>query len=704
MAPVNRKPKGWVLPGFKYLGPFNQLRSGKAKNRVDQAALRHDYAYDSYLKNKVNPYFKFNKADKQFLKDIESDSSVAGYLAKGVFKTKQLIAPELTEPELSGKGKGKTPARKTPAAEKRHLYFARLAGGKRNRPSEPMGDAGEGTSGAGGQGTAGGNSGGPGEPMALTDARGATGPMGGGSGSVGFSTGGWTAGTFFGDTQIVTNQTRQFYTPIYNSHLYKVITGEEGANQQHSKWTGVSTPWAYFNFNCYACHFSPQDWQRLCNEYRRWRPVAMRVQIYNLQLKTIQSNGADTQYNNDLTAGVHIMVDGSHQFPYSQHPWDDTTIPELPYMIYKTPQYAYFQNLGGLAANIGTKNANLYLKMNTPLFILETKSHEVLRTGEDTQFNFTLETGWVNNDTNFCPPQLDYNPLYPTKRQYNRYGQQFQSTYSPYPNFRKPSNWVPGPGMEMSGTGNQNPTDPAPMTFTIRPNTHVIGNNAVDQFNATGYNTFRPTDQTIQNQSLNVGPINCAASDTDNITTAYDQQQEQPGVADHVTSHRYSIDMTRWNSVRFNSARANGDEVKDFSSVIWMYPMQAWNSNHIDRYNPIWDKKPNTDWHTLSSSSDGTLPMSHPPGTIFIKCAKIPVPSEQNADSYLNIYCTGQVSVEMVWECERFQTKNWRPELRVDPKNWTDPNNYNINTQGGYILSENSYEAMPTRQGINRLN
>ena len=38
MAPVNRKPKGWVLPGFKYLGPFNPIRSGKAKNRVDQAA------------------------------------------------------------------------------------------------------------------------------------------------------------------------------------------------------------------------------------------------------------------------------------------------------------------------------------------------------------------------------------------------------------------------------------------------------------------------------------------------------------------------------------------------------------------------------------------------------------------------------------------------------------------------------------------
>nr|WOA03330.1 VP1/VP2 [Rat bocavirus] len=702
MAPVNRKPKGWVLPGFKYLGPFNPIRSGKAKNRVDQAALRHDYAYDRYIKNKVNPYFKFNKADQTLLNDLESDSSVAGYLAKGAFKLKKYLAPNLKEPEL-GPGKGKTPARKTAAAQKRHLYFARLAGGKKAKTSQ-MADGGESSNANAGEGTSGGGGSGP---LALTGGSRAGGTIGGGgAGSVGFSTGGWTAGTYFSDTKVVTNQTRQFLTPIYNGHTYKALQADDLTNENDkSKWNGITTPWGYFNFNCYASHFSPQDWQRMCNEYKRWRPKRLRVQIYNLQLKTIQSNGADTQYNNDLTAAVHILVDGSHQFPWAQHPWDDTCAPELPYVIYRTPQYAYFQNLAGLANNVGTNSANKFLKMNTPLYVLETMSHEVLRTGEDTSFEFEMSSGWVDNQTNFCPPQLDFNPLHDTRRVAPR-ATNNTTQYAPYPKFKKPSNWVPGPGMAYPGRGEADGKRPAPMTVTLRPNTFIdAGNDTTDRFQQASYQEWKPTDDTIIGQSINVGPINCAATDPDAVTTAADAEDDVANPnTDKVSSHRYSIDMTRWNAIQINVRRNNGTPETTQIYRHYLYPMQAWNSNQIDRYTPIWDKVPNTEWHTMLASSDGTLPMTHPPGTIFIKCSKIPVPSENNANSYLNIYCTGQVSYEIEWECERYNTKNWRPELRVDPKNWTDPNNYNLNTQGGYIVNEELYETMPTKIGINRVN
>lgn len=698
MAPVNRKPKGWVLPGFKYLGPFNPLRSGKARNRVDQAALRHDYAYDRYIKNKINPYFKFNKADQKLINDLESDSSIAGFIAKSAFKIKKAIAPTLNEPEIGPPKKGGFVPRKSDKGTKRALYFARSQGGKRAKPNntEQMADAGAGADTAtGGDQTP---SGGAIAPMAGNSGPG-TGGGGGGVGSVGVSTGGWVAGTYFSDNKVITTNTRQFYTPIYNGHLYKQINNE---TDNDTNWSGISTPWGFFNFNCYASHFSPQDWQRLTNEYRRWKPKTMKVQIYNLQIKQIISNGTDKQYNNDLTAGVHILVDGSHQFPYSQHPWDDSYLTELPYKIYKTPQYAYFQRMTGMANPIGDNNPHRWMTANAPLFLLETLSHEVLRTGEDTAFSFSMNCGWVNNDRAWCPPQADFNPLIQTRRCYLRRSGN-QNTYLNYSPYRKPSNWVPGPGCSYTGSTVANDKQHAPLVTNIRVNQTVTNNGQIDQFTQQNQTLWIPTEDTYNKSGLATGPMNACCENLDNSSTAYDvTERDNP---DLITSDKFDTDMTRWNNITFTYNNSNNESVLVRPQIHYMYPMQAWNSNHINRYNAIWDKQPNTDWTTIPASSDGTLPMSHPPGTIFIKVAKIPVPSENNLeDSYLNLYVTGQVSVEIEWEVERFQTKNWRAECKNDPKRWQNTQCYNVDTQGNYLIVEGSYEGMPTKMGIGRNN
>nr|AGA19588.1 truncated capsid protein VP1 [Porcine bocavirus 1] len=78
MAPTNRKPGGWVLPGHRYLGPFNPIENGEPVNAADAAARRHDLKYDQYLKEGKNPYLYFNKADSDFLEDFESDRFSAG--------------------------------------------------------------------------------------------------------------------------------------------------------------------------------------------------------------------------------------------------------------------------------------------------------------------------------------------------------------------------------------------------------------------------------------------------------------------------------------------------------------------------------------------------------------------------------------------------------------------------------------------------
>ena len=94
--------------------------------------------------------------------------------------------------------------------------------------------------------------------------------------------------------------------------------------------------------------------------------------------------------------------------------------------------------------------------------------------------------------------------------------------------------------------------------------------------------------------------------------------------------------------------------------------MQAWNGQEVTRYAAIWDKQPNTDFHTTLSSSDGTIPMKHPPGNIFIKVAKIPIPTDGGEDSYLNIYCTGQISIEIEWEAEEYETKDSKMSALAD--------------------------------------
>ena len=160
--------------------------------------------------------------------------------------------------------------------------------------------------------------------------------------------------------------------------------------------------------------------------------------------------------------------------------------------------------------------------------------------------------------------------------------------------------------------------------------------------------------------------------------------------------------MTRWYRVHEPVRGASGSTYYNEDDV-WMYPNQAWNSTPICRDNPIWDKVPRTDHHTLLDSSDGTLPMKHPPGNIFIKCAKIPIPTSNNSDSYLNIYVTGQVTYTVEWEVQRYQTKNWRPELRTTAGSYNQHEIYNIGDNGTYNRANTFNECMPTKCGINRV-
>ena len=364
---------------------------------------------------------------------------------------------------------------------------------------------------------------------------------GGGSGNIGMATGGWVGGTYFGKNKVVTNITRQWFVPIYNGHKYT----KETETDNSGFWTGIRTPWGYINMNSYSCHFSPNDWQRLLNNYKRWRPQKMRVQLYNLQIKQVVKLGTDTLYNNDLTAGVHVMCDGSHQYPYSQSGWDSELIPELPGTVYKLPNYCYFQELG----DIGDGNTDIretWLGTACPLYFLENTSHEVLRTGEDTTFEFDFDCGWIFNDRAFCPPQCDFNPLVKTRRNRFIWGSSGNSA-EPYYNYKKPSNWMPGPGTRLNGNmggtnlktsaGAFNTTWAPPGAQQSTTSTTYMGSPALQQVNWPG-------------KSMPTAPANAACSQVDPERLIYDEPTQTGQTADaSLKYNNISNDLTRWGTV-----------------------------------------------------------------------------------------------------------------------------------------------------------
>ncbi|QPL20081.1 VP2 [Eptesicus fuscus bocavirus] len=487
-------------------------------------------------------------------------------------------------------------------------------------------------------------------------------------GGVGISTGGWEAGTYFFDDHIITTNTRQFMAEIQNSHLYKLETATIESTVADSNYSFVTTPWQYFDFNCWASHFSPQDWQRVMNEYKSIRPAEMEVKIYNLQIKQIQLLGAeqDVVYNNDLTAALHVFCDGQHQYPDASQPWDEGVMPELPHAIWKLPQYSYFQTIAGWSAN-PTFGAQV------PLYFLENSSHAVLRTGEDATFSFTISCNALPLDKCATAPVHPKNPKIKTRR--------YKTAADRWTEYKKPSTNMPPPGL-IGVTASQNdiktPKGPISSMPTIK-------------------GTHYPAEGVANQSSLwDTNPISGGRQEITAERRLYYTTLEGNGIGSSVHGADTNTDAARDRNVYY---RATDSAEAPATTSMWMMPNQYWDRECINRYYPIWTKKPRTDMHSIPDPGDGTIPMSHPPGTIFVKMAKIPVPGE--GDSFLNIYATGQISCRIAWEAEPYYTKNWRPEFRhsCEPGSYST---YNIDSNGKYTLPSTFLGAMPSKICINR--
>ena len=116
------KKRGFVLPGYNYLGPFNAEDNGPPTNPTDKAANVHDKEYKqiSAKEGYWTPYYKYNHADEKFLQDIKDETDYGAYIASAAFKTKRAAAragllPHYITPERRPKlRKGFSPYQKRP--------------------------------------------------------------------------------------------------------------------------------------------------------------------------------------------------------------------------------------------------------------------------------------------------------------------------------------------------------------------------------------------------------------------------------------------------------------------------------------------------------------------------------------------------------------------------------------------------------------
>lgn len=80
--------RGWVPPGYRYLGPGNDLNRGAPTNEADRLAQEHDKGYEALLKAGAKPYTQWSDADHEFFSNL-TVNDIPTAVAKGLFGLKK---------------------------------------------------------------------------------------------------------------------------------------------------------------------------------------------------------------------------------------------------------------------------------------------------------------------------------------------------------------------------------------------------------------------------------------------------------------------------------------------------------------------------------------------------------------------------------------------------------------------------------------
>lgn len=681
--------RGLVLPGYNYLGPFNGLDKGEPVNRADAVAREHDISYNEQLQAGDNPYLKYNHADAEFQEKLKDDTSFGGNLGKAVFQAKKRVlepfglveAPVKTAPAKkrpiekspaepdSSKGTGKAgqqPARK-------RLNFGQTGDTDSAADPQPLGEPPAAPSGLG-TGTM---AAGSGAPMADNNE---------GADGVGNASGNWHCdSTWLGD-RVITTSTRTWALPTYNNHLYKQISSQSGASNDNH-YFGYSTPWGYFDFNRFHCHFSPRDWQRLINNNWGFRPKRLNFKLFNIQVKEVtQTDGTKTIANN-LTSTVQVFADSEYQLPYVLGSAHQGCLPPFPADVFMVPQYGY------LTLNNGSQAMG-----RSSFYCLEYFPSQMLRTGNNFTFSYTFED--VPFHSSYAHSQSLDRLMNPLIDQYLYYLSKTQnglgfSQAGPNSMRDQSRNWLPGPcfrQQRISKTPTQNNTGDFAWTGTTRY--HLNGRDSVMN-PGPAMATHKDDEERFfpQNGVLIFGK---QGAETTNaiLDKVIITDEEEIRTTNPVATEEYGLVAT---SLQNNTTTADTERV----NAQGVLPGMVWQDRDVYLQGPIWAKIPYTDGHFHPSPLMGGFGLKRPPPQILIK--NTPVPADPSTTfspaklaSFITQYSTGQVSVEIEWELQKENSKRWNPEVQYT-------SNYNKSVNVDFTVDTNGVYSEPRTIGTRYL-
>nr|QKN88779.1 MAG: capsid protein [Dependoparvovirus sp.] len=671
--------RGLVLPGYKYLGPGNGLDKGEPVNAADAAAREHDKGYDELLKQGENAYLTYNHADAKLQQDLQGDQTFGGNLANSVFQAKKRLLepfglvekePELAPPKRprpqeqpspdssSGRGKkGQQPARK-------RLSFGEGTseeGGSDPQPL-PQPPSGGGEAGGGGQGPSlvpGTMSGGGGAPLGDNQQ---------GADGVGTASGDWHCDSKWLGNTVLTRSTRTWVLPSYNNHLYRQISNGGTSGQPGNRYFGYSTPWGYFDFNRFHCHFSPRDWQRLVNNHWGFRPKSLHVKVFNIQVKEVTTQDGNTTVTNNLTSTVQIFSDEEYQLPYVCGNATEGCLPAFPPQVFTIPQYGY-------ATLNDTANGNPTERSS--FFCLEYFPSKMLRTGNNFEFSFQFEE--VPFHTGFAPSQNLMKLSNPLIDQY-LYGYD-NTDAGGTPQFLKLAAGLYFSQYKNWHVGAHKRTQAYNMTQDTANRVNVTEVNVGNIMNVSGQSYLsRPSIPTMTNK------LDGNASYALDATMLFPAQPLPPGPGSAVDSSNIiftnesetqPVNGYAANSsgrVASNTQSSGTAPTVEFLNEAGTYPAAVWMDRDVYLHGPIWAKIPNTGAHFHPSPMMGGFGLKHPPPMMLIK--NTPVPgnittfSDVPVNQFITQYSTGQVTVSIEWELEKENSKRWNPEIQYT-------NNYN---------------------------
>lgn len=659
--------RGLVLPGYKYLGPLNGLDKGEPVNHADAVARDHDVEYGKQLEGGDNPYLRYNHADAEFQERLADDTSFGGNLGKAVFQAKKRVLEPfgLVEPPVKTAPPVKRPRPlDSPPTEEGHSrdLFSDSEIESPVRPGGPRGSASQ-DSGVGSQSSLTESQQQAADMASSTMAGGGGGPMGNdgqGSEGVGSASGDWHCDSIWMDDRVITKSTRTWSLPTYNNHVYQQINSTQAGN---NTYFGYSTPWGYFDFNRFHCHFSPRDWQRLINNHWGMRPRRLNFKLFNIQVKEVTTNEGVTSIANNLTSTVQVFADSEYQLPYVLGNAHEGTFPPFPADVFMLPQYGY------LTLN---DNANPAKALpQSAFYCLEYFPSQMLRTGNN--FMFTYEFEKVPFHSMFMHNRSLDRLMNPLIDQYLWYLDSTQINSNAGFVFKKAGdrnfaeyyrNWRPGPStryQQWSETASQNYKVQG--TWDSSNKYNLMGRTSKMAPGTT--TSSKPGFFTNGNQLI-------FNSNNDNAKTSQSSTNVPPDI--QITAENETVPTNPLSSGPWGQM-ANNQQTATTAPTVQNYisdeigPASVWQDRDIYLQGPIWSKIPETDGVFHPSPLMGGFGYRNPPPQIFMKNTPVPANPPANfapakINSFITQYSTGQVTVEIEWELQKENSKRWNPEIQ----------------------------------------